>query len=170
MLTEYTSQPISVDVIDYVRGATRYHQVVVNRSISIVNNADGSVTVTMPLEIHAYAVNEDGSRGERMPHADRRDTLVSEADRAVDPATGAMRYRRLTSTTSYNYATGEEEEIPVPEGQILGDWLAYLEAKPEPLMLQGKFLAAVHDTQDVNLRHLREQYIRDADAAPSRFQ
>lgn len=169
MLADYTSQPITVDVTDYVRGTTTLKQRVVNRSFEVSHNPDGSITVALPLEIQSYAVAADGGYGELLPHATRPDRLVSEADRAVDPETGAMRYRRLTSTTAYNYATGQEEEIPLAENGFGGDWLAYLEAKPEALMLQGQFLAQLHDLAPVNLRALREQYIRDADAAPSRF-
>ncbi|QNE39494.1 hypothetical protein F1C16_07980 [Hymenobacter sp. NBH84] len=58
----------------------------------------------------------------------------------MDPETGVMRYRQLTSTTAINYVTGETEALPLLENG-LGDWPGYLEEKPEPLMLQPFFPA-----------------------------
>lgn len=165
MLVTYESHPVEVEVIDYTRSATHYKQVARNEEFVLRHYADGTSSVSMPLYLDAYAANAEGGKGEVLPHVKRGDTLISDRSRAVDPTTGAMRYRQLTATTALNYATNAVEELPLLETG-LGDWVGFLEAKEEPLMLQPFFIRQLFDAI---IRPFCEQYIRDADAAPSRF-
>ena len=83
---------------------------------------------------------------------------------AVDPQDGFPRYRLRTTNSAYNTVTQAVEEFE--EGQ---DWPAFLQAKPEALMLQDRFFGVMCASGQINLNALLSAYAQQADAAPSVF-
>ncbi|MGI4872071.1 MAG: hypothetical protein ACRYFX_12940 [Janthinobacterium lividum] len=139
---------------------------------------DGCCDVQLVLKRQRYELNPDGSLAEAAGtgYATPADVLlIANATCAVD-LEGMPCYRLITETrpasarhpeapgTALNCATGQVETFG--PGQ---DWPAYLNAKPERLLLQNRAFGISCAHEPVTIWELVEKYIALADVAPSRF-
>jgi hypothetical protein len=153
--------PVVVEVSDRLPGKIK-QKVFWEKAMSIEPQADGSMQVLMPVTVRLYEVTEAGEYGAELNRNGftawgyllRTDNLT-----AVDEL-GQLRYMRETDTTARDLLTGQEVTLPDADGD---KYLAWLAALPETLLLQNFFFKLLFDSQDVRLRTLVEQNIKQAD-------
>lgn len=167
MLVKMPFTPIAPVVADRVFDNSIIKQKIAPRKRLIIDELeDGSCTVLLQLQVQPYSLTAEGTHGQPLPadYPARPVPLVADNNTAVDPATGALRYIKVTESSAVNVLTQQLEQIPALEPDQPGSpWLAWLDNKPEPLALQGDHFAMVRDTERINLRELYEQHIRQAD-------
>jgi hypothetical protein len=170
---------LALDVVDVELGAhTIVRQRARPRKLEVEFLDNGCRTVRLWFKRQQFACNADGSFGDELPaaNANTSDVLITaDSTCAVDPTgtpAGRPRYRLQSAGvpalqlpgTARNLATGELETFE--PGQ---SWEQWLDAKPEPLMLQDRFFGVVCATEQVNINDLVQDYGQLADAAPSAF-
>lgn len=154
--------PLIVDVCDRLPGKIK-QRVFWEKELRIVPQADGSIQVFMPVTVRLFEADAAGGYGQELnrngfvawPYELRTDNLT-----AVDEA-GQLCYLRETEATARDLRTGQPIALPAAEGDR---YLAWLQALPEKLLLQNFFFKVLFDNQDVRLRALVEQNIRQANA------
>jgi hypothetical protein len=162
MLYYPESNPVVVDVSDRLPGNIK-QRAFWEKEMSIAPQGDGSIQVLMPVTVRLYEADATGGYGAELnrngftswSYPLRTDNLT-----AVDQM-GQLRYMRETDTTARDLLTGLEVALPDADGD---KYLAWLGSLPETLLLQNFFFKLLFDTQDVRLRTLVEQNIKQADA------
>jgi hypothetical protein len=167
MLLEPELQAIELEVADLKFNETIFRQKARPGRLVIDFLPNGCAELLLLMPRRAYGQATDGGFGDPVPAGylnlpDGR--LLGNRDVAVDPADGFPRYRLRTTSSAYNTVTQQVEEFA--EGQ---DWPAFLQAKPEELILQDRFFGLMCANGQVNINALLSAYAQQADAAPSVF-
>jgi hypothetical protein len=170
---------LALDVVNVELGAhTIVRQRAQPRRLEVEFLDNGCRVVRLWFKRRQFACNADGSYGDELPasNANTADVLIiGDSTCAVDPTStpaGRPRYRLQSAGvpalqlpgTARNLATGQLETFE--PGQ---SWEQWLDAKPEPLMLQDRFFGVVCAQEQVNINDLVQDYGQLADAAPSAF-
>lgn len=180
MLLQPDLPALTLDVVDVVLGPTTIlRQRVRPTRLEVKFLDNGCREVRLWFKRLQFGRNADGSFGDPIPEANANTAevlLVGNSACAVDPTStpvpGRPRYRlqsagvpalQLTGT-ALNLATGLVETFE--PGQ---SWEQWLDAKPEPLMLQDRFFGVVCAQEQVNINALVLDYAQQADSAPSSF-
>jgi hypothetical protein len=177
MLLEPELNAINLEVADLKFSETTFRQKARPAKLTMTFLPDGRVELLLLMERQACGMAADGGFGEVVPSAYLKlepARLLANHEVAVDPADGFPRYRLRTQAvqagtivqrgSAYNTRTQEVEEFA--EGQ---DWLAFLHAKPEVLILQDQYFGQMCRSGQVNINALLLAYAQQADAAPSVF-
>lgn len=176
MLLEPHLPLLEQDVVDVVLGPnTVVRQRARPRRLEVEFLDDGCRVVKLWFKRQQFACNADGSFGDPLPasNANTADVLiVGDSNTAVDPTSGRPRYRLQSAGvpalelpgSAFNLSTGQLEPFEPSQS-----WRQWLDAKPEPLMLQDRFFGVVCAQEQVNINDLVLDYTQQADAAPSSF-
>jgi hypothetical protein len=167
MLLEPELHAIKLEVADLKFNETVFRQKARPGRLLIEFLENGCAELVLLMPRQAYGRAADGGFGDPVPAGylnlpDAR--LLGNRDVAVDPQDGFPRYRLRTTSSAYNTVTQQVEEFE--EGQ---DWPAFLQAKPEALMLQDRFFGVMCASGQINLNALLSAYAQQADATPSVF-
>ncbi|RZL08365.1 MAG: hypothetical protein EOO62_15425 [Hymenobacter sp.] len=155
----YTPAPFELEVCDLVRGQTQLKQKV--RFLRLEHD-DQARTATVHVLVLPFAVAPGGGYGEGLttpPFLPYADTIVANNNRLVDMRSGAILAERYARNADGTPATDV-------------DWQAVIdrvEASEVPAMYQGDYFLYLRDNQPLIIGEVIRQYIRQADAAPSRY-
>lgn len=151
----YTPPPFELEVSDLVRGRTRLKQKV--RFLRLEHD-DATRTATVHILVIPFAVANDDGYGDaqtRPPFTSYEDAIVASNNRLVDMRDGTILAERKFLT-------------PTADADWLAD-IARVQASTVPAMYQGDYFLYLRDNQPLVIGEVIRQYIRQADAAPSRF-
>jgi hypothetical protein len=169
---------IELEVADLKFSASTFRQKARPTELTMRFLPTGDVELLLTMSRQAYGVATDGSFGDVVPATYVQlpaVRLLADRTVAVDPTDGFPRYRLITPSVAIaggglqpgsarNTLTQEVETFA--EGQ---DWPAFLQAKPEALILQDKYFGEMCRSGQVNINALLLAYAQQADAAPSIF-
>jgi hypothetical protein len=155
----YTPEPFELEVADRVVGQTVVKQKV--RFLRLEHD-DEARTCTVHVRVLPFAVAPDGGYGELLSAPIFQyplDAIVASNSRLVDQRTGNILAERFA--TKADGSTGTDT-----------DWLEAIErlkASEVPAMYQGDYFLWLRDNQPLLIGEVIRQYIRQADAPPSRY-